>query len=55
MNTHRLLLATLFLLSSVAALEADQPSTPVPFDPVTDLVLCDGGIYIGKKLLKKRE
>lgn len=53
--TTRIILTLSAIFTSIAAFALTPPPTPVPFDPVSALVLGAGGVYIGKKLLKKKE
>ena len=53
MNTSKIIFTLIALFTSAAAFAGTPPPTPVPFDPVSALVLGAGGVYIGKKLLKK--
>ena len=55
MTTSKIIFTVITLFTSMAAFAVTPPPTPVPFDPVSALVLGAGGVYIGKKLLKKKE
>lgn len=55
MYTIKFSILILFLLVAYQSYAGTPPPTPVPFDPISALVLGAGGTLVARKILKSKE